>query len=265
MKKILILMVVILLISSVSAFSLDDFLDLELGVITGKSVDNREPSVTLSRPVDTQVVNNPVVFKWRYFDAEDDEMEFYILQIDDDRRFFSPENFKGVGTEAKVVLDEGLYYWRVKVVNEFGEKFSEVWEFYVDPKMKVCGDGSPYFECSVNKPFYCSAGRLKDDCQRCGCDIGSVCQPDGSCLVLNCVDGTKYGECALEKPVYCLDGSLRELCNICGCDDGFECGGDGSCEEIEGGEIEPVIRPPVRELSFLERIAQFFKRLFLGS
>ena len=155
--KLAIILILLLSCSAVFAFSLNDLFNFELGsFITGKSVDNRNPSVTLSRPVDTQVVNNPVVFKWRYFDAEDDKMDFFILQIDDDHRFFSPKNYKGVGIEFKQTLDEGTYYWRIKVVNKYGESFSNVWKFYVDPQMKVCDDGTPYFECSLEKPFYCS-------------------------------------------------------------------------------------------------------------
>ena len=268
MKKLSILVLVILSISYVTAFSFDDLFNLELNsFITGKSVDNRDPSVTLSRPVNTQVVNNPVVFKWRYFDAEDDKMEFYILQIDDDRRFFSPQNFQGVGVDHKLTLEEGLYYWRVKVVNKYGESLSKVWEFYVDPKVKVCEDGTPYFECSSNEPFYCAAGMLRQECQRCGCDGSASCQPDGVCFEFKCTDGTPYGECSLNKPLYCQNGKIREVCNLCGCENGLECNGDGSCEVVVNEEpfLLPMENTDVApRLTFLERVARFFRSILFG-
>lgn len=261
-KKICMLFMIILLISSVSAFSFEELLDINF--IMGKSVLNRGPTVTLNRPADTQVVNNPVIFKWRYFDPEDDDMYYYILQIDDDPRFFSPVNYKGVGTEHRLTLEGGLYYWRVQAVNEFGGSFSDIWKFYVDPEAKICEDGTPYFECSNTRPNYCSAGILKNDCQRCGCSGLSSCQKDGSCLRLECVDGTAYGRCAVIKPFLCLDGELNEVCSVCGCKEGLVCALDEKCQLIE---TEVIVETEEEEilprLSFLEKIAMFFKSLVL--
>ncbi len=56
-----------------------------------------------------------------------------------------------------------------------------------------CSDGTPYNECSSNKPIYCDNGELINNCQECGCPppisvssdgsyVGFVCQQDGSCL-----------------------------------------------------------------------------------
>ncbi len=264
MKQITLLFVLFFL-SSASAFSFSDLFTMELGsFVTGHAVTNKPPSVTLSRPVDTQVVNNPIVFKWRYFDPEDDPLQFYILQIDDDTRFFSPQNYKGLGTEQTLSLDGGTYYWRVKVVNAYGERFSDIWEFYVDPHVKVCEDGTPYFVCSLNKPFYCSAGTLREDCERCGCDSGSNCQSGGSCLALTCNEGTLFGHCALNKPYYCANGKIQQVCSLCGCDQGFECTGTGQCELVvqETTSVEP--EPELPRLTFLERVALFFRSLFLG-
>ncbi len=262
MKKIFIILCLLVFIYSAYAFSLSDLFNINLNIV-GKSVTNRDPGVTLSRPSDTQVVNNPVVFKWRYFDPEDDELLYYILQIDDDLRFYSPKNYKGIGTEQKLTLEGGYYYWRVQVVNKYGKSFSDIWEFYVDPQMKVCEDGAPYYECSTNKPYYCSAGDLKQDCRRCGCNFGGVCQVDGSCLILKCIDETIYGSCSTNKPYYCLNGKLTQVCNICGCEEGFECTGEGNCREIvEAKENEPAIVGTEKEFGFIEKVILFLKRLF---
>ena len=46
----------------------------------------------------------------------------------------------------------------------------------------TCSDGTPYGECSVNKPKYCNNGILIDDCVRCGCPEGQTCnETSGSC------------------------------------------------------------------------------------
>ena len=255
-----IVIIFLLSIGLVSAFSIDDFFDF-----SGNIVDNKLPSVTLSRPIDTQVVNNPLVLKWRYFDPEDDEMDHFVLQIDDDPRFLSPESFFGVGESYEIILDkDGLYYWRVLVANDFGEKLSESWSFYLNVEMKVCEDGTPFFECSKSRPNYCGSGVLNEDCQRCGCFDSGVCQLDGSCLELKCTDNTIYGDCSTRKPFLCLNGNLREVCNVCGCDEGKVCMNDGSCSEVIIEEEPEIIFPEPEETgpSVFERIIQFFVSLF---
>ena len=124
MKPFFIIAVFLLSFPLVLAFSLGDL--FQFSSITGEDVNNLEPSVTLNKPVSTQVVNNPVVFTWMYFDPENDPMNHFVLQIDEDPRFFSPVNYYGIGEEFTVTLkNEGEYYWRVLVVNDFGEKLSD--------------------------------------------------------------------------------------------------------------------------------------------
>ncbi len=260
MKKIIFFLLIFA--SMVNAFSFSDLFNSEHG-FTGRAVNDKDPSVTLSRPVDTQAVNNPVVFKWRYFDPEDDKLEYSILQVDDDSRFFSPQNYQIIGEEFTLTLkDEGDYYWRVQVVNEFGESLSDIWSFHLNPEMKVCSDGTPYFECSINKPFYCEAGELENDCQRCGCSSNGICQIDGSCLIQQCNDGTEYGACGFQKPKLCLSGALLDVCNICGCPAGLECMSDGRCQAALV-EPEPEPKPePALDLNLFERFVLFMKGLF---
>ena len=268
MKKIIIFLLAILIVPVVPAFSFDDLFDLELNdFVVGRNINNKDPSVTLSRPIDTQVVNNPVVFKWRYFDAENDLFSYFILQIDDDRNFFSPINYQVFEEEFKLFLDEerGDFFWRVQAVNKYGKSLSNSWRFFLNPELKVCEDGTAYFSCSRNMPFYCGSGDLKNDCQRCGCESNDICQVDGSCLRLTCSDGTAYGECSRNNPFLCLNGKLREVCNVCGCDEG-ECLGDGSCGEVmeELGIIIEPESPEVEKERFFDRIVSFFKKLFTG-
>jgi hypothetical protein len=47
-----------------------------------------------------------------------------------------------------------------------------------------CTDGTPYNSCSVNTPGkYCANGRLRDDCNQCGCAAGYSCPGNGECFL----------------------------------------------------------------------------------
>jgi len=230
---------------------------------------NLNPSVTLSRPGDSEVVGNPVTFEWRYFDAEGDPLEYSILQIDDDRKFFSPDNHRVYGTEFKIEMTEsGEYFWRVQVVNSFGEALSlSSNRIFVSEDERICSDGTIFFECSNNKPGYCDSGVLEENCQKCGCSEGGVCQPDGSCLLRRCADGTVFGRCSSNQPVYCFNGVLREVCSLCGCPNGLECAVSGKCAVLEHEEVivQPAVSyPEPEEYSFFERIVGFFRYIFTG-
>jgi len=55
-----------------------------------------------------------------------------------------------------------------------------------------CTDGTPYSQCSGNKPLYCDKGTLISKCSICGCHSGEKCQADGSCIVpsiIQCTSG----------------------------------------------------------------------------
>jgi len=266
MRKIgIFLLAMVLFVSIASAFSFAEILDDLDEFITGRAVDNEEPRVYLNAPTDGQVVNGFIEFRWHYFDPEDDELIYSVLQIDDSRNFNSPTNYHVLGTSHKLRLNkEGTYHWRVQVVNDYGSKISESWSFYYNPKAKLCKDGTPYYECSGLKPQYCSGGVLRNDCVRCGCPSGGICQEDGSCVIQTCIDGTVYNECSVNKPWFCLDGELKEVCSICGCDEGYECKSDGTCERIIPVVYEPPKPKIKRELSLIEKIANFFKKLFTG-
>lgn len=232
---------------------------------------NINPSVALGAPTGTQVVNNPITFTWLYFDPEGDPLESYVLLVDDNKRFTSPVAYYGTRSESRKVhlpLEDGLYYWRIEVVNKFGDEVSEVRSFFLNNKAKVCEDGTNYYECSLNKPKYCRAGVLVEDCIKCGCPTGELCSEGEVCIELKCNDGTKHGECSINKPGYCLStGILKEVCSLCGCSNGLECKIDGNCgievviteePEVSGEEPEEGF------IGFLKRIANVFKFLFTG-
>ncbi|MBI2667310.1 putative metal-binding motif-containing protein [Candidatus Woesearchaeota archaeon] len=46
-----------------------------------------------------------------------------------------------------------------------------------------CSDGTKDNSCSNNKPSYCEDGLLEQKCAVCGCDVGEICRPDGSCII----------------------------------------------------------------------------------
>lgn len=266
-RAFLFLTVFLLVISFVSALSVGQAYDGLDKLVTGYVVGNKEPSVVLTKPSDNEVVNNPVIFTWSYFDPEDDRLLYSVLQLDDSRNFFSPMEYVVQGTEKKLTIPiGGDYYWRVLVVNEFGKRLSESNRIFLSTDKKVCSDGSLYFQCSDMQPLYCDSGILKNKCDKCGCPEGGICQQDGTCFTQRCGDGTLYGECSTDKPEYCFNGVLRNVCNLCGCPNNLVCLLDGSCaeEKIEIVEISPQDAQEAVELTILEKIADFFKRLFTG-
>ena len=48
------------------------------------------------------------------------------------------------------------------------------------PTNQTCSDGTLYGQCSTSKPRYCNNGTIINNCQNCGCSVGT-CQTDGSC------------------------------------------------------------------------------------
>ena len=99
---------------------------------------NTAPSATPLKPGDGHVVNNPITFTWSYFDADDDDLQYSILQIDEDRNFFSPTNYRVDGASFKIKLnDGGEYWWRVQVVNEFDSKLSSANRFFLNIQDKL--------------------------------------------------------------------------------------------------------------------------------
>jgi len=52
------------------------------------------------------------------------------------------------------------------------------------PSSQTCSDGTPYGECSSEKPKHCNNGKLIDKCDICGCPEGYTCQANGSCISL---------------------------------------------------------------------------------
>lgn len=269
-KTLFFVLVIFSMISLVSGFSFADLFDVNL--LTGKIVNNKNPSVSLGMPSDGQVVGNPVTFSWIYFDPEDDKLESYTILIDDNQRFTSPIAYYGlVGDSQKVYLslEDGQYYWRIEVNNKFGSETSDFRGFYLNTKEKLCEDGTMYYDCSVNKPDYCRAGVLVKDCIRCGCDRGATCGKGGNCIEQKCVDGTIYGECSINKPKYCLSsGILKDTCSLCGCPVDLVCDVDGKCKEKSTEIIEE--KPTETEIKetgitgFFKRIAGVFRFIFKG-
>ena len=158
------------------------------------------------------------------------------------------------------LVNSALFYSikNIKVAIKYSYFKLNVRGFYIDLSEKVCSDGTEYWQCSNNVPFYCDGNFLVEDCLICGCPINQVCQPSGRCLALTCRDGTNYGECSNEKPYYCQAGNMIKICSLCGCPKGQSCQSDGSC----GSVVVVTQQPGVRPLSILERIALFFKNLF---
>lgn len=80
-----------------------------------------------------------------------------------------------------------------------------------------CDDGTLYGSCSVEKPYYCIQGVLKENASSCGCPYDFRAKGDVCEKIQRCTDGTIYGECSTKKPVYCSQGRLIERSSVCGC------------------------------------------------
>ena len=262
MKKLLVFVILLLVMISPSfAFSFNDL----VGMVTGM---NDEPEVNLNTPSNNHIYpTDTPLFSWSYTDSEGDKQVAYLIHIDDDYQFSNPMQIGGTDdtTEKRVKLrrGEGQYWARVKVKDRYQwSDWSNIRNFYIDLSPKRCNDGTEFWKCSSNVPFYCDVGLLIEDCSLCGCPINSLCQPSGRCLRLTCRDGTGYSECSKDRPYYCQAGNLIEICSLCGCPKGQECNADGSCSAIVLVTPQEEFKPEFRPLSILERIALFFKGLF---
>lgn len=266
MKRVIVFIVLVLLFSSIgSAFTFADFFRGNLkDMMTGSVIVNNAPTVTLGFPSDNEVVAGTTVnFKWKYNDVESDPQVNCVVHVDGNRLFNSPLAYfvtSETSKKIKILTGSGDYFYRVKCKDDYAwGKWTEVRGFHLDDSVKVCEDGTLFWECSQTKPLYCDGGVLTDDCQRCGCHANEECQASGRCLANTCFDNTKYGECSISQPKYCQGGDFRDVCSLCGCPVGKDCQSDGSCEvrvEVLGKEDMPT------PSSVLGRIADFFKRLF---
>jgi len=78
----------------------------------------------------------------------------------------------------------------------------------------ACSDGTPYGQCSITLPKYCSNGALIDNCSKCGCSAGYNCSAtSNSCYVSNALCGNGL----------CEAGESASCCRDCGCSDGKMC------------------------------------------
>jgi len=103
----------------------------------------------------------------------------------------------------------------------------------LEPSVEECSDGTPYGECSSDKPKFCYNGDLVDYCRVCGCSFNQLCnQETDKCYAPQaCSDGTPYNHCSTNQPLFCNDsGVLTNSCQNCGCPAGEECKADGTCE-----------------------------------
>lgn len=75
-----------------------------------------------------------------------------------------------------------------------------------EPAFSKCTDGTPYGQCSSNKPKYCNNGDLVNKCSTCGCLSGQQCAITGNCVIL--VTITRYYDvcwdydCSAKYPPY---------------------------------------------------------------
>ena len=259
------LILVILLSTFVNAFAFSELFNGYLNnLVTGSAVRNNPPTININFPVNNVVLSvNPVEFNWKYIDKENDLMVAYEIQISDNFNFGSSQNQYGAsGSFVKLRLDKGdvFYYWRMRAKDDFDwGPWSESGMFVLDTSVKVCEDGTKFWECSEKTPYLCDGGLLKENCSECGCPVSSRCMPTGKCQSLTCFDGTLFGSCSNNNPMFCQDGTLKEVCSLCGCPEGSECKSDGTCSKTT---IVIIDSEEIKDITLLESIVLFFKNLF---
>lgn len=237
----------------------------------GGYIKNSAPITTLNYPTNYKVVTgNFVEFGWSYNDLEKDTQVNYQLELDEDPRFLTPFTYYGLSEiNRKIYILQGNidYHWRVKSKDDFGwGEFSEIGDFYLDSSKKVCEDGTPYSQCSINNFKYCDNGELKYDCNLCGCSINGECTLSGVCRERTCFDGTKFGFCNQnKKPNFCQNGQIKEVCSLCGCTNGKECNQDGTCKHIivESDIIENTDIKP-NEDYIVTKFISFLRSIIFG-
>jgi len=90
------------------------------------------------------------------------------------------------------LISGGLYYYLSKQISEIPEipekpeeitpKTEEITPTREKPPIQKCVDGTPYGQCSVNKPKYCEGGKLIDKASFCGCPSDSKIS-DNHCII----------------------------------------------------------------------------------
>jgi hypothetical protein len=72
-----------------------------------------------------------------------------------------------------------------------------------------CTDGTPYSQCSTNKPKYCDNGNLFDKCSTCGCPLNQYCdESSGLCKISEKLDMLIF-----VSPQYANDTQIKQAIN----------------------------------------------------
>jgi len=233
--------------------------------LTGKFIENSPPTTTVISPIDNQVVNTKQpTFEWFYKDKENDPQTGAIIEISQESNFEDAYAIYISDSKTKIktnkIFERKTYYIKIstKDTTAWGP-WSEVVAFTVDPLEKVCDDGTPFYTCSIHKPWYCDGGFLKEKSTKCGCFENYESTLDDKCKriekkqpqeepktepeIIICPDGTINKRCNNDRK-YCDEGKLIDNCEICGCSSDFKCK-DNICI-------------PKRE-SFFEKIKSYLK------
>jgi len=268
-KAYLSIILTLLMVASVSAFSFQDVLAGSLSdMVSGRaSILNSLPKTNLNVPTDGQVISGTKLkVAWSYFDKDGNEQTAYFIQLSfETRAFDNPLNLGGVGSATSDIMDVrkgGEYYVRVRTKDAYGwGDWSEIRRIYIDKEAKYCDDGTPFWRCANKAPLYCNGGVLVDKCNICGCPANQNCvMTSGICVKQTCKDGTEYGACSANKPYYCVNGELKQICSLCECSGNRLCTVEGTC----GDTLMVIVEENPQERSILGRVALFFKGMFSG-
>jgi len=149
---------------------------------------------------------------------------------------------------------------QVTFEDEQGNQYGPVTSNIVSTEIvqaQTCQDNTPYNQCSRNKPKYCQAGTLIDDCSQCGCPGNQVCQADGTCQTStqsprpfnfkHKIQGKKRYRKRVTIKIY-LPGTNNLVCSNCEIevetDDQGEAKGAKPPKRIPDGVYDLVIKVP---------------------
>ncbi|MBU2565890.1 MAG: DUF835 domain-containing protein, partial [Candidatus Thermoplasmatota archaeon] len=105
------------------------------------TLDRMPPTPSLLSPEnDVWINNNSVNFTWKTFDLTSGLNGTYILQVANNPDFNNPNNYSvsgstenNISSDYTLVLDDGIYYWRIKCWDNAGlSDYSEYWKIKID-------------------------------------------------------------------------------------------------------------------------------------
>jgi predicted GH43/DUF377 family glycosyl hydrolase len=112
-----------------------------LSEVTIEYTQNQVATPIPQSPQDGSIVKGIPTFEWTFSDPESDTQTAFLVQLDDDPTFSSPDVTSGEVESSNEVwilendLDEGEWYWRIRTRDSYDR-----WSDFTEPQMVVVKD-----------------------------------------------------------------------------------------------------------------------------